>query len=68
MISADYYGNTRYFNEDGNFHKPNGPAVIWWDGECNWYLFGELHRYYGAPSNTDNSWRIHGVRIINANS
>ena len=52
----------RYVSENGDVHRPNGPAVIWEDGTWNWSLYGKFHRYYG-PAFRYGSWYIHGGYI-----
>jgi hypothetical protein len=49
---------------NGMRHRANGPAISYGKGlnggnYCNWYLFGNEHRYYG-PQNQRNFWWIHG--------
>lgn len=47
---------------DGNWHRTNGPARVWSNGDGDWYLNNRAHRYYGPQShNTD--WWIHGERV-----
>lgn len=60
---TDHLGDTRYFNENNEWHRTDGPAKIWWDGECSWYLFGKLHRYYGEPNTISSLWWLHGKRV-----
>ena len=40
-------GTVRYQNQDGQYHRTNGPAVIWPDGLQAWYRNGLLHREDG---------------------
>jgi hypothetical protein len=42
-IEIDEYGNTFYFKdkEMNIFHREDGPAVEWSDGEKCWWLNGE---------------------------
>ena len=37
-------GNIEYRNIDGERHREDGPAVIWADGDKEWWLNGRLHR------------------------
>ena len=49
-------GTVRYQNQDGQYHRTNGPAVIWPDGLQAWYRNGLLHREDGpALAN------VHGI-------
>ena len=61
MREVSNYGESHYTN-DGRFHRPNGPASIWYDGDWVWYLNGKNHRYYGPRSNSG-AWWIHDRRI-----
>ena len=44
-VGAD--GSIRYYNSDGNFHREDGPAVIYSNKSKLWFLNGELHREDG---------------------
>jgi hypothetical protein len=34
----DYYGTICYYNEQGQWHREDGPAVEWSDGDKYWYI------------------------------
>ena len=34
----------RWFDTKGNLHRLDGPAIIYCDGDMDWYAYGELHR------------------------
>jgi hypothetical protein len=53
---------TAYRLTGGEYHRTDGPASIWSDGVCGWYLFGKYHRYYG-PQDVDDSWWLHGTQL-----
>ena len=40
-------GRIEFKNKDGRLHRKNGPAVIWDDGDKEWFLNGEHHRADG---------------------
>lgn len=41
-------GIERWYNENNQLHRENGPAVIWPNNYCEkWYKNGELHREDG---------------------
>ena len=40
----DDNGDQFWYNKDGKFHRTDGPAVIWADGDQEWWLNGERHR------------------------
>jgi hypothetical protein len=41
-ISAN--GTKRWFNSNGEYHRDDGPAVIYADGDKAWYQHGVRHR------------------------
>ena len=43
----DQYGNKRWFNEQGQLHRTDGPAIIWSDGGTDWHINGRRHRTDG---------------------
>lgn len=60
-IKNDKYHRIEYRVND-EWHRTNGPAFLWYDGDFDWYLFGEQHRYYG-PVNLGENWWIHGEYV-----
>lgn len=34
-------GTEYWFDKNGKFHRVDAPAIIWPDGEQEWYLHGE---------------------------
>lgn len=56
-------GHIYYFNKKGQFHRLDGPAIEYKDGDKSWYLNGKRHREDG-PSleyKSMHSWYIHGI-------
>lgn len=53
----------RYLDDDGELHREDGPALIYYEGSKEWYIHGELHRE-GKPAimraNGDRLWMING--------
>jgi hypothetical protein len=48
---------------NGNFHREDGPAIIWADGTECWYIHGKFHREGGPAfkdANGTEYWYIHG--------
>jgi hypothetical protein len=45
--SIDKHGNKIWRNEIGQFHRFDGPAVIYTDGSQFWYFNGKCHRLDG---------------------
>jgi hypothetical protein len=39
------YGDVCWYNEAGQRHREDGPAVIYNDGEVEWLLNGEYHTF-----------------------
>lgn len=76
-IKVTKYGTRCYYNNAGELHRDDGPAVEWYDGTKNWYQNGQLHRTDGPAierSNGTKEWfqngqrhRIDGVAIDYAN-
>ena len=57
-------GTIRYYNENNELHRVNGPAVIRPDGDLCWYQNDELHRLDGPAVIWDDGtefWHINGV-------
>ena len=61
---VDTYGNIRYYNKKGQYHRLDGPAVEYSDGTKDWYQNGRLHRIDGPaiedPFYDILSWYIDG--------
>ena len=38
----DEHGNTRYYNEQGQLHREDGPAIEWANGEKQYWIHGEF--------------------------
>lgn len=54
-----------WFNENGEFHRLDGPAREWPDGTERWYQMGKLHRLDGPAiewSDGSKEWWIEGKR------
>jgi len=52
-VPIDYTGCVKFINGDkrwlkkGNFHREDGPAIIWANGFQAWYNNGQFHREDG---------------------
>ena len=59
-------GTRRYYNNAGELHRDEGPAVDWADGTKLWYQNGQLHRT-DCPAvecrDGDKRWYINGKRL-----
>lgn len=54
-----------YF-KDGSFHRTDGPAIEWSDGDRDWYVNGILHRIDGPAieykaEDGGNGWLVNGI-------
>jgi hypothetical protein len=61
----DTDGNIRYYNEQGQFHREDGPAIEYASGTKYWYLNGLVHREDGpAVEYTDGhkAWYLNDKR------
>jgi hypothetical protein len=63
-IKKVFKDRIEYRNTEGQWHRTDGPAIIWHDGSKVWYVNGKLHRTDG-PALEDtiaglNSWFING--------
>ncbi len=55
--------DVQYVNEKGEFHRTDGPACEYANGEKSWYLNGELHRLDGPAieyASGTKCWFING--------
>ena len=62
-VTVDNDNTIRWYNEEGLYHREDGPAIEWGDGTKLWYLNGELHREDGPAkewADGDKSWWING--------
>jgi hypothetical protein len=63
-IKTEYPDRIEYYNEKGELHRTDGPAVEWNDGCNSWWINGKLHREDGpAREWRDGSkvWYINGM-------
>ena len=62
----DEYRTIRYCNEQGQYHREDGPAIEWANGDKSWFLNGNRHREDGPAieyANGDKSWYLDGKQI-----
>ena len=58
-----------YYNKDGQLHRTEGPAVIWWNDTKEWYQKGLRHRTDGAAIERVNGykeWWLNGEELTEA--
>ena len=61
----DNCGNQFWYNSDGDFHREDGPAVIYSSGKQEWWVYGILHRINGPAiiySSGSQHWFVDGYR------
>jgi len=46
-VETNEHGTTTYCNADGDFHNPDGPAVVHPDGSKYYYINGKPHNPHG---------------------
>jgi hypothetical protein len=62
----DKYGNKYWKNEEGQYHRENGPAIEWNNGDKSWYINGELHRENGPAlenAGGSKSYWLNGIKV-----
>jgi hypothetical protein len=55
-------GTTTWFDSHGNYHRDDGPALVWANGDKLWYQHGNRHRDDGPAVervNGDKYWYKH---------
>jgi hypothetical protein len=54
----NYYDLARYiiYFSHGQYHRINGPSVLWPDGDHRYYQYGFLHRTIGPASKIRNEY------------
>ncbi|MFZ9907787.1 MAG: hypothetical protein ACO3FJ_08865 [Ilumatobacteraceae bacterium] len=53
-----------YKNESGQYHRTDGPAIEWNNGDKWWFINGELHREDGPAiecSDGSKEWYLNGI-------
>ena len=62
-IVVDNYGTRWYYNNEGQLHCTDGPAIEYWNGTKCWYQNGLRHRTDGPAiecTNGDKFWYLYG--------
>lgn len=56
----DSEGTKRWFNSQGELHNYFGPAVVWSNGDQEWWVHGKQYRLDppAIPDDTDLYWEI----------
>jgi len=65
-VTVDNYGTRRWYSEDGELHRSNGPAVEHANGHAAWFINGKRHRVDGPavqrPSG-HTAWYLNGIKL-----
>lgn len=68
-VTVDNEGTKRWYNEQDQFHREDGPACEWADGTKWWYLNDKLHREDGPAierADGTKSWCLNGKQLTEA--
>jgi hypothetical protein len=60
------FGTKRWFNDKGELHRIDGPAIIFDNGDKAWFFHGKLHRTDGPTienNNGNNFWYLNDIQI-----
>jgi len=47
----------RWYDSDGKWHREDGPAIEWADGNKSWYKHGKRHREGGPACDGANGYK-----------
>ena len=63
---TDSYGTIWYYNDLNQYHREDGPAVEYADGNKRWYRNDQLHRDDGPAveyASGGKSWHLNGQNL-----
>jgi hypothetical protein len=66
ILEISSIGTKRYRAANGLYHREDGPAIIFDNGDLIWYQHGRCHREDGPAiehSNGAKWWLLHGKNI-----
>lgn len=64
-VTVEEWGTIRWYNENNELHREDGPAIEWFNGSKSWYLNGNLHREDGPAAEYSDgykAWFLNGKR------
>jgi hypothetical protein len=61
VTKYEYTNRVEYRDENGVLHREDGPALIYNNGEENWYKRGRLHRENGLPAIIKKEYKLYMV-------
>jgi hypothetical protein len=67
-LEIDSFGNKRWKNKHGKFHRLGGPAIEYLSGAEEWYENGLRHRSDGPAAKFGDGtkfWRLRGIAFKN---
>jgi hypothetical protein len=67
--TTDEYGNVNWLDEQGLYHRLDGPALITPLGSRHWFHHGSLHRAAGPAVELrggERWWYLHDVKYTEA--
>ena len=65
-VTVDSIGDRTWYNENGEIHREDGPAVEYNDGDKHWYLNGKVHREDGPAIECNNGvkhWYLNDKKL-----
>jgi hypothetical protein len=66
IVEVSDDGTRTWYNDKGEVHREDGPAIEGRNGDCWWYRNGELHREEGPAIECGNglysSWYLNGCQ------
>ena len=56
-VEVDQYGTRRYYNNKGEMHREDGPAIEYHNGSRHWYRNNLMHRDGGPAVENANGYK-----------
>jgi hypothetical protein len=66
IIKINEFRTIRWYNDAGEIHRDDGPAVEYENGDKLWYINGKRHRIDGPAAEFikgNNYWYLNGNKI-----
>jgi hypothetical protein len=66
-LTINEYGTKRWILPNGKYHREDGPAIEWIDGDKEWHRNGKLHREDGPAVEFNDGfkgfkgWYLNGI-------
>jgi hypothetical protein len=68
-VTVDNNGTKRWYNEQGQRHREDGPAIEWANGAKYWFLNDQPHREDGPACEWEDGtkwWYLNGKELTEA--